>query len=417
MRLTGNFRGLQLIFTFLLLLHTAAAQQGGQGGGSGGTSNPKTPAPPPTITPTPAPSNQPDFRMPEQRFPETIFLSGVVMMDDGSPPPMDTTIERDCSGYVKKEVYVDASGNFSFQIGGESVNRSSIPDASQGLYSDPLDREIFGSNRMGGSFGIRSLASRLMGCEIRANLAGYKSTVFRLTENVLIGHIDAGALVLYPINRIKGTTESGKNLLAPKAAKKDLEKARKAFKKEKYDEAENYLLSAVKIYPDYVDAWFMLGRLHQQQDRNDLAQDDFTKAIVADELFIEPYVWLAQLHFIKGNWQEVADITDQAMELDPISYPVGYFLNGVAYYHLEELDQAEKSAQQGLRLDSMHRIPQIHLLLANIYSKRQDRDQSIKEMRNYLKYSPDGAEANEVRSKLEVLEKLSESASTDPTPQ
>jgi tetratricopeptide (TPR) repeat protein len=422
MRLKEYFdssKSILIMLMTLVVMPLAMAQNGGQGGQTGGTSKPPPASPkaPPSTTRPDISVPSPDHRAPEAQLPDMIFLSGTVVLEDGTPPPMGTTIERDCNGFIKKEVYVDMSGNFNFQIGGDSFGRSPIPDASQGLYQDPFDRDLFGNGSRGAAFGSGSFASRLLGCEIRADLPGYRSTVFRLSDNGLIGHIDVGTIVLYPIERVQGTMESSKNLLAPKSAKKAFKKAKKAFEKEKFEEAESRLSSAIKVYPDYVDAWLLLGRTYQQQSRDEQAKEAYKKAIAADKLYVEPYIWLAQLHFKEGHWQEMADITDQAMELDPISYPLGHFFNGIAYYHLENLDRAEESAMRGIRLDSSHRIPQMHLLLANIFAKRRDREQSIKEMRKYLEFAPEGAEADEVRSKLEELKKQSDSASVKASPQ
>lgn len=46
-----------------------------------------------------------------------IYLSGNVMLDDGTPPPDPVTIERICEGAPKAQAYTDQKGRFSFQIG------------------------------------------------------------------------------------------------------------------------------------------------------------------------------------------------------------------------------------------------------------------------------------------------------------
>ena len=228
MRLKEYFDSSKSILIMLMtLVVMPLAQNGGQGGQTGGTSKPPPASPkaPPSTTRPDISVPSPDHRAPEAQLPDMIFLSGTVVLEDGTPPPMGTTIERDCNGFIKKEVYVDMSGNFNFQIGGDSFGRSPIPDASQGLYQDPFDRDLFGNGSRGAAFGSGSFASRLLGCEIRADLPGYRSTVFRLSDNGLIGHIDVGTIVLYPIERVQGTC------LHQNRPRKPLKRPRKPLKK------------------------------------------------------------------------------------------------------------------------------------------------------------------------------------------
>src|SRR5512134_821096 len=95
---------------------------GGAGGNTGGTITP-------TPSPTPSPSPRPDSR---DRFPQQgeqqqqptfqemrrpVFLTGKVIMEDGTPPPDSVTIERMCNGLARPEGYTDSKGRFSIELG------------------------------------------------------------------------------------------------------------------------------------------------------------------------------------------------------------------------------------------------------------------------------------------------------------
>src|ERR1700730_637518 len=85
-----------------------------------GTPNPNTPGmtpgiPNPNQYPNNNPNNSPNNRFPDQQRP--IFLSGKVMLDDGTPPPDSVTIERVCNGNPRAQAYTDSKGRFSFQLG------------------------------------------------------------------------------------------------------------------------------------------------------------------------------------------------------------------------------------------------------------------------------------------------------------
>ena len=77
----------------------------------------------------------------------------------------------------------------------------------------------------------------------------------------------------------------------------------------------------------------------------------------------------------------MADFSEQALALDPLSFPEAYTLNAVANFRLKRLDAAEKSARKAQQMDSNHRNPKIHLLLADILYWKSDPAGSAGELR------------------------------------
>jgi Tfp pilus assembly protein PilF len=406
MNLIKPFRIALVVLILLLGLPAAKAQQGGQGGGTGGTVSPppKEGPKPPGVAPQ-QPTTSGESRKLQPVTAPVIFVTGRVVMDNGEPPPMGATIERDCGGLIKREATVDLAGNFGFQIGGDQRPGVMIPDASQGPMGDlfSVDESAWGSTSGPQGQGSSASFSRLLGCEFRAELSGYRSSTVRLDDLHVTGPVNAGTIVLFPIGRVRGTLVSATSMLAPKAAKKSLERARKAYRKKKFDEAETLLKSATEHYPKYAEAWFVLGRIYQQLGRPEDARSVFDKAIAADGLYVEPYVRLSQIAAVEKNWQEAADFSEKALALDPVTFPEAYFMNALANYNLNDLELAEKSARQAGRLDMQHRIPRIHLIVANILARRQDKEGAMAELRNYLKFAPKADDADAVRAQLEKM--------------
>src|SRR6266581_1784343 len=97
------------IALILLFQPTSAAAQGKPGGNTGGGTTPTT------GKPTRNPDQIPDNRTMREDRP--IFLSGKVVLEDGSPLPQTAVIERLCTGTVRREAYTSASGDFAFQVG------------------------------------------------------------------------------------------------------------------------------------------------------------------------------------------------------------------------------------------------------------------------------------------------------------
>jgi tetratricopeptide (TPR) repeat protein len=415
-----TLHGFILWSTLVLFASSLPAQQGGKPGsggggggstggsaggstGSGGTTGSTGTSGRTSQTPSPTqPGLNPNQgRQRQQPMP---FISGVVVMEDGSAVPMGVVIERVCNGRKIKESHVSASGQFSFQIG---ANTSMVMDASDSGWGGFGVPGSPGAQALGSSSSVSMGASpELAGCELRADLAGYRSSAILLTGSLLMGRVvDVGTIVLHPIAKVRGTTVSMTSLQAPKDAKKALDRANKALRKQKIDEAEKNLKTAVDVYPAYADAWFALGQIYQQRRRTEDARTAYSKARDADSNFVLPYVELARLAAMERKWQEAADLTDHALALDPLDIPDGFFLNSLANFNLKHFDVAERSARKAQRLDSLHRLPVGHLILASILDQRQDYAGEAEQLQAYLKYAPQAANAGQVRARLQELEK------------
>jgi tetratricopeptide (TPR) repeat protein len=252
---------------------------------------------------------------------------------------------------------------------------------------------------------------KLLRCELRAQSPGYRSSSVRFDSGQISGYTEVHNILIYPSERVQGTSVSVTSLLAPKNAKKSIERASKALRKDKFSEAEAILKSSIQSYAKNAEAWYLLGQAYQLQLRTKDARESYEKAIDLDSRYVRPYLPLARLALSERNWKASADLSNRALELDPIAFPEAYFLNALSQYHLEELVLAEKSARRGERLDFSNQYPQMHLLLANILAKRHDQGGSLEELRRYLKIAPNAKDAPLVRSQVQEKGKLVKAAS------
>jgi hypothetical protein len=382
----------------------AWAQQSGQGGATGTRGDNSRQKNPGTTAP--------------RQIPQVLFLSGTIVMEDGSAIPSGIVIERQCNGQVRREATADSNGNFSFQIGGSGRSSTVLPDASDSSWAFP---DTYGNSnpQMSDSSPASGVSpsANLVGCEIRAHVGGYRSSTITITDSSLMGQTDIGAIVLSPLAKVAGTLISATDLMAPKEARKALERAQKEMQKKNLAEAEKQLKTAIEIYPHFAAAWFGLGCLYEYRRQNDDARAAFQKAIDADRMYVRPYIQLAQLSGREGKWQEVIDITDHALALDPLDSPEGYFLNAIANYNLHNLTASEHSALKAQRLDGRHLVPQVHLILADIMEQKQDLAGAMTQLRNYLKFAPPSAAVERVRSRLVAMEQTPKEAASAPAVQ
>ena len=308
----------------------------------------------------------------------------------------------------------DSKGNFSFDMNHADT---SFQDASTpggfGTPSDPLstraslDDPMYatrGNSPSMGGFGSNS--SVLMGCELRAELSGYRSSAVQLANRRSMDDPDVGTLFLHRMSKDEGSMVSMTALNAPKDAKKSFEKGLEALKKKKADDAQKNFEKAVNVYPKYADAWYQIGMLQVNAKNIEGARTSFAQAITADPKLVTPYVELAMLDARESKWKETADHTSKAIRLDPVDFPVAFYFDAIANYNLQNFEAAEKSARQLQRLDTQHRYPMADRILASVLAERKEYPAAAEQMRLYLKDAGSAKDADEVRGQLQQLEKL-----------
>lgn len=392
----------------LLSICAPAQQQGGGqtgGTGGGGASPAPAPTPAPTPTPTPAPSptkpttptpfpgqqQQPTF----QDFQRPIYISGRVMMEDGTAPPEPVMMVMVCNGRPRPQGYTDAKGRFNVALG---QNQAVFADASM----DSTDmRSIMNPGP------TRGISERdLVGCEFRAELAGHQSDVVQLAGRRVLDNPEIGVIVLRRMSNVEGFTFSLTTANAPKEAKKAYEKALSLAKKRKAAAAELHLRKAVEIYPKFAAAWFELGNALQAQTKTEEARTAWEKSIEADPKFIGPHLNLLQLALNSRDWEQIAQRSETVLKLNPFNYPQVWFVHSAATYNLGRREDAEKSAREALRLDPNHRNPRVYSLMAYILRDKGDYAGALDHMKGYLSFAPNAPDAETVKKQIVELERL-----------
>lgn len=326
-----------------------------------------------------------------------IFLSGKVRLEDGSVPPEPATIERICSGRGNPvvEAYTDSKGGFGFQVG---QRMGVFADASTSSDDDFGQRT--GPGPMGGPNRNTITERDLMMCELRASLPGYRSTVVSLAGRRALDNPDVGIITLRRLVDVTGFTTSATSLMAPKDAKKSLEKARNALKKNKLPDAMKELELAVNTHPKYAEAWYEMGRIHTIQNNPEGAKASYQKALEADEKYVRPYLGLAMLEAQQNRWVEVKQITEKVIKLNRYDFPAAFFYGAVANYNLRDNETAEKLCRSGLEIDQYHSIPKMSHLLGMILADKADYKGASEQLAAYLKFAPKANDAEAVKKQL-----------------
>lgn len=318
-----------------------------------------------------------------------MYFAGKVAVDGGTLPWDPIPVIVDCNGVVKYDTQTDAKGSFAIQDSGRITTSSEIVP------------------RAGATKPVT--AAQLVGCQVKASLAGFRSSAVTIANGNLMDNPDIGTITLHLDEHVGGYGVSPTTAEAPPDALKRFQKARSEAMNNNSDGAQRDLQKAVQIDPKFAEAWYQLGKLQQKSKPED-ALASFEKAVAADPQFVPPYEPIAELAAMQKTWQEVADAADHYLKLDPVGTPQIWYYSAVGNFNLGKTDVAEESARKSLAMDPQHRVPNTEQLLAVILASRGQLAEALDHLRSCLTYTPSGPSADLMKQQIAQLEKAIVSA-------
>jgi Tfp pilus assembly protein PilF len=307
-----------------------------------------------------------------------VILHGKVVMDDGSAPPFVVSIERVCS---------DIAG--------------SMP----GVLTDKKGEYIWRMN-------IDPLETR--NCVIRASHAGYTSS------EVEVSGVDTThtTLDLPPIT-IRGsvadpeTMNFSENGIAGRA-KSDFTAARKAVDARDLAGAASHLEAVVAAAPKFAQAWHGLGVIDESLQKTAEARAAYEHAIASDPKMLPSYVMLARLCIKTKDWNCASKTSELLIKADSKHlYPEIYLHQAVARYELKDLNGAQESVQEAIRLDPKYKRPRAEYVLGRILEAKGDVAGAKEHMAKYLTLDPAPPDIDLVRGHIQSIGKP-EASDVDP---
>src|SRR4051812_20506696 len=182
------------------VLVSAQAKPGG-GGGTGGGRNPTTTNPSPSRG-----TMQPNMGNQTPPLGQRAFITGKVVLDDGSQLTESANIKMLCRGQRQTVAHTDSHGGFGFELG----DRTSAMAA--GISGADVDSG--GGPSMLGS----GIQRDWRNCEVLADLPGFTSQSVDLSSRLsTFESADIGRLILHRIGQVEGLTISATSAMAPKA--------------------------------------------------------------------------------------------------------------------------------------------------------------------------------------------------------
>jgi tetratricopeptide (TPR) repeat protein len=193
-------------------------------------------------------------------------------------------------------------------------------------------------------------------------------------------------------------------LAVPEKASSEYQKGCGDYRDKKFVQSEEHLRKAIAVYADYAAAWVLLGQVLDAQQKRPEAREACSQASTVDPKYVAPYLCLAELAATESDWEQVARLSERALELDPVSNIYSFYYAAYASVHLRHFHEAETSALAALRLDRWNCLPELHLLLAQVYAGKGDTTAEMAELREFLKTSPNSDDAAGAKDTLAEIE-------------
>ncbi len=173
------------------------------------------------------------------------------------------------------------------------------------------------------------------------------------------------------------------------------------FKDRKLDKAEKMYLSAIKVQPEYMISYRMLGRLYMQKSQWEDATHYLRLALNQPNVVnpVQLYNWLAYSEYRKGDltkaekaWLRALDINDS----DKIRLNLA-----LIYKEENRLDLAQASLIKALEMNP--KLPSAHFALAEIYYKRNKFSKARKHFSEVIHLEPLSEQAKASQQILNTL--------------
>ncbi len=254
------------------------------------------------------------------------------------------------------------------------------------------------------------------GCNLVLFSPGYRTMTLPLHLDPSFGmgyYSPMGKIKMEPyedVNRVSVTSYT-----ASKEARKAYEKGAKRLVENRLDEAKELLTEAVELHPEYAAAWTLLGRTLVLLKDYPAARNAFERSLAADRSYVAAYRPLVRLVVAKNEWENVLELTQKGVELDPYDAELKYQL-AVAAMELGDHELAREMANRVFSTDDVALYPESGFVLAKAYRALGEPHKAIQAYQAYLERPGRPEIRRWAQTDLKELLAAAASQSLDPLP-
>lgn len=300
-------------------------------------------------------------------LPKTGTIEGQVRLTDGRPASMGIAVYLEQrGGGTADQTLTDRQGRFSFH-----------PEIA--LYVVTLRAPGYLTEQQ--EVNLNMMAQAYIEFRLRPDPKALASPEKNAPPSGTLSALDAKA----PADARKNVQE-GESLLA---SGKNINKSISLFKK------------AIERYPQYVQAYVLMGVAYSSQQKWDEAEKSLKKALELDKLSAAALVALGALENEKQNFVEAQKYLNQAVDIAPQSADAQFEL-ARAYWGLGNWQDADPHVTKALQLRPDHSGE--HLLMGNIMLRKRDAPGALKQFQESLRLDPKGPFAGPTKQIIEKIQ-------------
>jgi predicted Zn-dependent protease len=204
-----------------------------------------------------------------------------------------------------------------------------------------------------------------------------------------------------PVNEVgeTGATVSVSQYKVSPKARKEFEKAQKAFTDGKMDEAKNRANKAIELYPNFAEALTLRGILEINAKENEQGQADLQKAIQLDPNFGLAYFAMGAALNQAGRFDDAVRTLERGVIVKPDGWQ-GFFELSKANLAKGDFKAALKNATTAEKLSDDAYAP-IHVVKAHALMGMEQYQTAVAELERYLNREPQGDIAASARRTLD----------------
>jgi Flp pilus assembly protein TadD len=209
--------------------------------------------------------------------------------------------------------------------------------------------------------------------------------------------------------RPKGTLQNNNGVInvsmakVPKPALEQFKKAIEAIGKNDTKSAIEGLNEAVRLYPQFAEAYSELGALYLKSGELNKAEESLRKTLQLNAKNPTAQLNYGIVLLNQRKMYEAEKELEKAVLADETA-PTPHFYLGIALLGLEYPDYAEKEFLKAVSLKKDDvKLAQAHRYLGGIYWKKGNYQQAVEQLEKYLELVPKASDAEKVTATIKQL--------------
>lgn len=206
---------------------------------------------------------------------------------------------------------------------------------------------------------------------------------------------------------------SVRELSIPRKAREAMSKGMDLFyHKSDYPGSIKQFERAIQAYPDYYEAYALIGMAYIKMKDAGQAEQALRKSIdLSHENYADAFALLSALYSSEKRFADAEPLARKAVEVNANSWHAQSEL-AQALLGLNRADEAESYAQAAARLAPGN--PTMCLLLADVHLALRNDPALLEDLNSYLKLAPDGPYADKVREQRERVQQRLQNSQASP---